>query len=189
MILAEFCKTTGHHRKSAIRLLRHPPKAVRSGVGRPRTYLASVVPALRQVWEASDRLCGKRLAPFLGELVEVLERHGELDVSAEVRAQLVAMSASTIDRLLTPDRTRGLRRPYTTRTSPGALKGLIPIRTFGEWAQVEPGSLQVDLVAHCGESTEGFYLTTLVAVDVATSWCECEVICVDSVLRLTQYPP
>src|SRR5260370_25405382 len=79
MILEEFCKTTGHHRKSAIRLLRRPPKAVRRGGGRPRVYLASVVTALRQVWEASDRLCGKRLAPFLGELVEVLERHGELD--------------------------------------------------------------------------------------------------------------
>jgi hypothetical protein len=31
----------------------------------------------------------------------------------------------------------------------------------------------VDLVAHCGESTEGFYLTTLCAVDVATGWSEC----------------
>ena len=176
VILAEFCLTTGHHRKSAIRLFRRPPKAGRTGVGRPRVYQASVGAALRQVWEASDRLCGKRLEPFLVELVEVLERHGELDISAEVRAQLVAMSASTIDRLLTPFRTRGLRRPYTTRPSAGALKALIPLRTFGEWAEVEPGSVQVDLVAHCGESTEGFYLTTLVAVDVATSWCECEVI-------------
>src|SRR5450759_1030897 len=49
-------------------------------------------------------------------------------------------------------------------------------RTFGEWAGVSPGSVQADLVAHCGESTEGFYLNTLVLVDVATSWCEFEVI-------------
>jgi hypothetical protein len=175
-ILAEFCLATGYHRKSAIRLLRHPPTAVRTGVGRPRVYLTPVVTVLRRIWETSDRLCGKRLAPFIGELVGVLERHGELSVSSEVREQLVALSASTIDRLLTPYRMRELRRPYTTRPSAGMLKALIPLRTFGEWAEVAVGSVQVDLVAHCGERTEGFYLTTLVAVDVATSWCECEVI-------------
>ena len=27
-------------------------------------------------------------------------------------------------------------------------------------------------MAHCGDSTEGFYLTTLSAVDVATGWYE-----------------
>jgi transposase InsO family protein len=50
------------------------------------------------------------------------------------------------------------------------------VRTFGEWAEVAAGSLQADLVAHCGESTLGFYLNTLVAVDVATSWTECRAV-------------
>lgn len=177
-ILDEFCKTTGHHRKSAVRLLRHPPQPSRSGAGRgrPREYGPAVVEALRQVWEASDHLCSKRLAPFVAELLPVLERHGEIALAPEVRRQLLEMSASTMDRLLKPYRLIGLRRPYTTKRSSGTLKALIPIRTFGEWTGVEPGSLQVDLVAHCGESTEGFYLHTLVAVDVVTSWCECEVI-------------
>ncbi len=175
-ILDEFCKTTGYHRKSAVRLLCEPPMAVRTGLGRPQEYGPAVVGALRQVWEASDRLCSKRLAPFVEELVPVLERHGELVVASEVRAQLLEMSASTMDRLLKPYRLLGLRRPYTTRKSPGALKALIPIRTFGDWAGVKPGAVQIDLVAHCGESTEGFYLNTLVSVDVATSWCECEAI-------------
>ena len=31
----------------------------------------------------------------------------------------------------------------------------------------------MDLVAHLGDSTEGFYLDTLSAVDVATGWVEC----------------
>jgi hypothetical protein len=175
-ILDEFCKTTGHHRKSAVRLLCKPPKPTRAGLGRPREYGLPAVEALRQVWEASDHLCSKRLAPFVGELVSVLERHGELDLAPEVRTQLLEMSASTIDRLLKPYRTLGLRRPYTTKRAPGVLKALIPIRTFGEWAGVKPGSVQVDLVAHCGESTADFYLNTLVGVDVATSWCECEAI-------------
>ena len=62
VILDEFCKTTGHHRKSAVRLLGSPPKPTRTGLGRPREYGPAVVEALRQVWEASDRLCSKRLA-------------------------------------------------------------------------------------------------------------------------------
>lgn len=176
VILDEFCKTTGYHRKSAIRLLCKPPELGRTGKGRPREYGLAVVGALRQIWEIGDRLCSKRLEPFISELVAVLERHGEIELVPEVKEQLLGMSASTMDRLLKPYRSMGLRRPYTTRRSPTALKAQIPIRTFGEWSGVKPGSVQMDLVVHCGESTEGFYLTTLVAVDVATSWSEFEVV-------------
>ena len=79
------------------------------------------------------------------------------------------MSASTIDRLLRPYKTGGLRQPWTSRTTSGSqLKATIPIRTFGERGDPPPGFLEVDLVAHCGESTEGFYLNTLTGVDIAT---------------------
>ena len=178
VMLDEFCKTTGHHRKAAVRLLRHPPpiKPPGKGIGRPKEYGREVVEALRQVWEAGDHLCGKRLQPFIGELVEALERHAELSLEPAVRAKLLRMSAATMDRLLGPYRGVGLRRPYTTRKSPGPLKAQIPLRTFGEWSGVGPGSLQLDLVAHCGESVEQFYLHTLVGVDVATGWCEFEVV-------------
>jgi hypothetical protein len=74
------------------------------------------------------------------------------------------MSTATIDRLLKPYRQRGLRRPFsTTKPGPSAegLKAAIPIRTFADWDDKRPGFLEVDLVAHCGESTEGFYLNTL----------------------------
>ena len=176
VILDEFCKTTGWHRKSAVRLVCHPPRVVRTGLGRPRQYGLAVVAALRRVWEVSDRLCSKRLAPFIGELVTAMERQGEIDLAPELREQLLGMSAATMDRLLRPYRSLGLRRPYTQRRSPTALKTLIPVRTFGEWAGVAPGSMQFDLVAHCGQSTADFYLNTLVGVDVATSWSEYEVV-------------
>jgi hypothetical protein len=52
------------------------------------------------------------------------------------------------------------------------LKNTIPVKTFSEWSETKPGFLEVDLVAHCGDSVEGFYLTTLSAVDVATGWYE-----------------
>jgi len=63
---------------------------------------------------------------------------------------------------------------YYVPTKPGSLlKSSIPIRTFADWQEDRPGFLEVDLVSHCGESTEGFYLTTLCAVDVASGWSEC----------------
>ena len=117
--------------------------------------------ALAVVWEASDRLCGKRLAPFMAEFTDRLVEHGELTVSNEVREQLRSVSASTIDRLLSRYKDSGLRRPFST-TKPGSLlKASIPIRTFAEWEESGPGFIEVDLVAHCGDTTEGFYLKTL----------------------------
>jgi len=173
-ILDEFIQVTGYHRKAVIRLL-HRDGLQRQGKrrGRRRHYGHEVVDALRKVWEASDRLCSKRLKPFLGELVRVMQKHGELAVNARVEAELCRMSPSTIDRLLRPWRRLGGRRPLST-TRPGSLlKSSIPIRTFADWEENRPGFLEVDLVAHCGESTEGFYLTTLCAVDVASAWSEC----------------
>ena len=173
-ILDEFVQVTGYHRKAAIRLLR------RGGADQPakrrgcrRRYGDEAVEVLRQVWETSDRLCSKRLQPFIGELVRVMRRHGELAVNARVEDQLSRMSASTIDRRLRPWRRLGGRRPLSTTKSGSLVKNSIPIRTFADWSEERPGFLEVDLVAHCGESTEGFYLTTLCAVDVATGWSEC----------------
>jgi len=96
-----------------------------------------------------------------------------MTMSAEIEAQLCRMSPSTIDRLLHPWRRLGGRRPFTT-TKPGSLlKSSIPIRTFADWQENRPGFLEVDLVPHCGDNTEGFYLTTLSTVDVASGWSEC----------------
>ena len=94
-------------------------------------------------------------------------------MTTEIEAQLCRMSLSTIDRLLHPWRRLGGRRPFTT-TKPGSLlKSSIPIRTFADWQEDYPGFLEVDLVPHCGDSAEGFYLTILSTGDVASGWSEC----------------
>lgn len=174
-ILDEVCRVTGYHRKAAVRLLGRsaaPRPAPRRG--RPRRYSPEVLGPLRVAWEAADRPCGKRLAPFLKELIAALERHGELVVDPRTRARVVGLSAATIDRLLGPLKREGRRRPVTQSASADTLKALVPVRTFGEWGGVAPGSLQADLVVHCGESPAGFFLSTLLAVDVATGWTELE---------------
>ena len=172
-ILNEFVATTGMHRKAVIRLLnrRNRSPGKKRG-GRPRLYGLEVMAALKVAWEATDRLCSKRFHPFLPELVGILKRTSELNVTEKAEAQLYRMSASTIDRILRRWRGGSRRRGLST-TKPGTLlKNAIPVRTFSEWNENKPGFLEADLVAHCGDSAEGFYLTTLSTVDVATGWCE-----------------
>jgi len=171
-ILDEFVKVTGYHRKAATRLMLKIPILSSGHRGRPSQFKALVTP-LSNIWEASDRLCSKRLQPFLPEIIQVLRRNGELHIDAATEAQLIKLSASTIDRLLKPKRTVGGRKPLSA-TRPGQfLKSTIPIRTFTDWEENKPGFLEIDLVAHCGESLLGFYLNTLCGVDVASGWLEC----------------
>ena len=173
-MLDEFTQVTGLHRKAAIRLLNRlsQPRASKRR-GRPRKYSTEVTGALKAIWEAGDRLCSKRLQPFVPEMVKVLRQHNEQHIDASTEAQLCQMSPSTIDRLLRPWRQAGGRRSLSA-TRPGCLlKSAIPIRTFADWQENKPGFMETDLVAHCGESTEGFYLNTLCAVDIASGWTEC----------------
>jgi len=173
-MLGEFTQVTGLHRKAAIRLLnRVSYPRVNKQRGRPRQYGTEAQGALKMVWEASDRLCSKRLQPFIPEMVKVLRQHSELGIDASMEAQLRQMSSSTIDRLLRPYRQLGGRKGLTTTRAGSLLKSAIPIRTFADWQEGKPGFVETDLVGHCGESAEGFYLNTLCAVDVASNWTEC----------------
>ena len=173
-ILDEFVASTGYHRKWAIGLLRTgPPKPRQGRGGRPRKYSSVVVGALRVTAEASDWLCGKRLAPFLAELVPALEVERVLRLDPAVREQLLSMSAATIDRRLRPFRLQ-LRPHGRGTTKPGTLlKQQVPIQTYTPWQEQRPGFAEIDLVAHCGTSTAGHYLNTLTVTDVATGWTEC----------------
>jgi hypothetical protein len=116
--------------------------------------------------------------PFLPELPPLLERHGELALEAPVRERLLALSAATADRLLRPLRrpTGGTRPPYGWPPTAAVLPALVPVYTWGDWAGVAPRTLQADLVLHGGEVNAGFYLTTLVAVDVASGWTELQTV-------------
>jgi hypothetical protein len=173
-ILNEFIATTGYHRKSAIRVLNRDPKP--KGLKRPgrqKVYWGEVVQVLEQIWDICGRICSKRLQPFLPEIVTILERHHEVCLSPETRSLLLSMSRSTIDRCLRKARFTAPQRGLST-TKPGTkLKQAIPIRTFTPWEEEHPGFLEIDLVAHCGSSTEGAYLNTLTATDLATGWTEC----------------
>jgi len=172
-MLDEFVAITGYARKYAIQLLNHPqePKP-RSQQTRLPHYGSEVQHALLLVWKAANQICAKRLIPFLPTLVEALERHGHLHLSEECRHQLLSISATTADRLLRASRPQGPHGLSTTRAGT-LLKHQIPIRTFQDWNETQPGFLEADLVAHCGLQAEGGYLYTLTLTDIATGWTEC----------------
>jgi hypothetical protein len=172
-LLDGFVAATGYHRNYARWLLNHAEE-VQQTLRRPRPaqYGPEVQHALFLVWHAANRICAKRLIPFLPILIESLERHEHLQISEGCRRQLLAMSAATADRLLTSQ--RKLSRHGLSATRAGTLlKQQIPIRTFEEWKETRPGFLEADLVAHCGMDIGGGYLYTLTLTDVATGWTEC----------------
>jgi hypothetical protein len=173
-ILDELCALTGWNRDHARKALRGAVRPIehRPRPGRPRTYDEQILDPLRIVWAALDAPSGKRLAPFMQEAVEALERAGELRVDQGVRTRLLTVSAATIDRLLAPERKR-LQIRGRSGTKPGSLlRRQIPIRTFAEWDEARPGFLEIDLVAHDGGDPRGEFCQTLTLTDVATGWTE-----------------
>jgi len=182
-ILDEFCATTEYNRKYAARVLRKGPgkKRGKSPPGRPRPlrgqgrkpiYTNDVRKALVKIWAILDCPCGKRLVAVLPETVRVLEKHGEIELSGEVREKLGRISASTADRLLRGERKK-MELKSRSRTRPGSLlKHQIPIRTFADWDDCRVGFLEIDLVGHDGGDTSGDYCQSLDATDVASGWNE-----------------
>jgi hypothetical protein len=172
-ILTEFATVTGYHRKHAARLLRATTRPDRS---RPRPerrlYDEAVREALIVLWEASDRICGKRLRPLIPILLAAMERHDHLALDAGVRTRLETISAATIDRVLAPARARTSNRRRRVASSP-AIRRSVPIRTYADWNDPAPGFVEPDLVAHSGPMTSGAFVQTLVLTDIASGWTEC----------------
>lgn len=147
-ILDELCATTGWHRKHAVRVLRATSKPVTKPKPRKRRYGAAIEDALVALWEASDRVCGKRLKPMIPVLLPALVRHGRLTPTREERTQILSVCAATIDRMLVDAKVAaaGGRRRRVGFCS--AVRREVPIRTFNDWGDPLPGFCEVDLVAH-----------------------------------------
>ena len=139
-LLDEYCRTTGCHRKAAIRRLRTPPHPAGRSPGRPCRYPArELAPILERAWLASDQLSGKLLRPLLPVLLTALETHHGLRVAPVVRTALTTASAATLDRLLRPLRRRRPRQPGRVARTLTPLRAQVPLRTWREWTGVAPG--------------------------------------------------
>lgn len=181
-ILDEFIQLTGYTRcygsyvlrNGHGRVVRKASKKVRRRRG--RIYDDEVLVVLKKIWYICDCICGKRLAPYLGEIVSVLERHGELVLEKELREKVTKISAATVDRMLTKEKAK-FKLKGKSRTKPGTLlKSQIPIRTFADWDEKRPGFVEIDLVSHDGGNTRGDYMQTLDVTDVCTAWTETQAV-------------
>src|SRR5665648_592310 len=159
-----------HARKALREVLRL--KIVRERKARPPIYGEDVIVVLRYCWAVMGTASGKRMAPFLGDLVPVLRAFGELRIADETATAVCAMSAATIDRRLAPDRAK-LQVRGRSHTKPGSLlKDSIPMRTWADWHDAVPGFVEIDLVGHEGGVPSGEHAYTLTVTDIATGWTE-----------------
>lgn len=171
-ILDQFMTVSGYHRKHAIRLLRNEISTNytdQASSGR-RIYDEAVKEALIVLWEASDRICSKRLKAILPSLIDAMERHGHLSLDAEVRKRLFKISPATIDRLLSNIRNSSQSRRKRGRTK--KVSKQVPVRTFADYNNPNPGYLEIDFVVHAGGLMTGSFIHTLVGTDVSSGWTE-----------------
>ena len=133
-----------------------------------------------------DRVCGKRLRPLLPTLVEAMERHGRLQLAAEVRAGVLSIGAATIDRVLKEP--RGEAGAGRRRRAPpsAAVRRSVPVRTFSDRGDPAPGYFEADMVSHSGPRTRGSYVQTLVLTDTASGCTECAPLLVREQVLVTE---
>jgi hypothetical protein len=169
-ILDEFCAVCGYTRKYAIGLLQHQPRRRRKKPGPPRQYGPLVLAPLKVLWLACEQLCSKRLKVALPLWLPFYEQaHGAL--AEPVRKKLLQMSAATIDRLLKPERARYRGKGLCGTRPGGLLKHQIPIRTDNDDVD-QPGYLEADTVAHCGNSLSGDFIWSVTFTDIYSQWTE-----------------
>ena len=144
-IIDSLISAADYKRKYAISLLNkeltYYPSAKRFSPA--AKYDQSVKLALIAIWYAANRICSKRLKPFLPDFISSLERHSHLSLTQEVRAKLSNISTGTIDSLLKGERIKSGNSMTTTRSG-SLLKKQIKIRTFADWDNVAPGFFEAD---------------------------------------------
>jgi hypothetical protein len=189
MMLNEFIRLTGYNRCYACQILKKKERVLGylNIAGKRIKYIADkrkikrkkkkiydqdVLVALKEIWKICDYTCSKRLAPFLSEIIPVLEKWGEIKLDAKVREKLFQISAATIDRMLADTRKKYRIKGRST-TKPGTLlEKSISIRTFADWDEKVPGFFEVDLVSHDGGAVRGDFAQSLNFTDICTSWDE-----------------
>jgi transposase InsO family protein len=171
-LLDELVDVAGFDRKYAITLMNQAPTrkpaAGKRRSGRPRAY-QRCLSVIELAWEVLDFCCAERLHPQLLPLATALARHGEVELTREVREELERISRATLARRLAE---LPRPKPRLLRSAPHPnriLASQVQVDRY-RWNEDRPGALEVDLVEHNGGSTGGHYACTLSIVDVVSGW-------------------
>ena len=139
LLLDAFAEATGYHRRYGMWLLNHAEEvSTRPRYQRVPRYGPEVQQVLFLVWHAANRICTKRLMPYLPTWLDVLERHEAVQITPECRAQLLTMSAATADRLLRSQRMRGLRGISTRHQQAPCSNGRSPFVPISSGMNIVP---------------------------------------------------
>jgi hypothetical protein len=173
-IIDHIIDLTGYDRKYAIHQLNRDEITLerKKRVVNSLKYTSHLKEQLIKIWYASNKICSKRLAPFLSEMMEALERKNRINLTEAQRCLMKKISPSTIDRLLRSERKKLGKKGRSNTNSSSLLKHSIKIKTFNCKTDPEPGHFEADLVAHCGGNCAGQFLNTLVMTDMHSQWTE-----------------
>lgn len=176
-LLDEICANTGMHRDSASRIMRlkaEPPKKVLRTRKRAKFY-EDLTPHLAHLWKAMGRVGGRKMRAAMLDWLPFYS------CVQEAKQRLYKISASEMDRLLKPIRALWRRQTNTgTRSAKNRFKTEVPLKPLGV-PPTTTGYIEVDTVAHCGDSLSGHFFWTLTAVDLKSRWTEIRAVwCKDS---------
>jgi hypothetical protein len=131
--------------------------------------MPDVIAALKDVWDIGSESCGENLHPSINEYIDIQLREDAWKHDDLATYKLRKMSVGSVKHYVGQfTRTRrNFGGKSTTKKS--SVISMVPIRMDG-WDTAEAGVIQVDTVAHCGDSVAGDYTITTNGADVATLW-------------------
>jgi hypothetical protein len=189
-ILDAFIADTGYHRKYAISILNGEGKEkLLAAGGKPvkarvshktrrkrvykRYYDKAVEDAVIKLWKFFRQICGERLVPLIRDNIEPLSVRRRFGITQAVKAKLMTISRSTVERMLRPERKKEKLKGRSTTKRGALLKNQIPVRVFWAWDDKKPGFCEIDTVSHDGGGEiNSFYAWTLTVTDVCLGWTE-----------------
>lgn len=166
-ILNEFCEVCKYSRKYAIRILSGKVNPREKKPGPKKKYGDELVQHLIYLYESMDRVCSKKM---VAALPLWLPYYKHPDFTPKIKKQLLEVSSSTIDRLLREYK-QGPNKGISTTKPNYFIKSKIPIELLHSKVK-EPGFIEADTVAHCGNSIAGKYANTITMTDLSTGWTE-----------------
>lgn len=171
-ILDAVVEVSGLTRKGAIKRFRamqmRDPCATEKR-GRPRVYTPDVVAALKDVWDIGSEACGENLHSQIKEYIDIqirkeMWRHDDVP-TFKLRGMSLGSVKAYVGQFIRTRRNFGGK----SMTQKSSIMSMVPVRMDG-WDKAETGVVQVDTVAHCGDSIAGDFDFTTNGTDVATLW-------------------
>lgn len=171
-IVRHVCFVAGVHPKSVSRSFQRIQLRGRfeeERRGRREYYTPDVTFALKEVWDTAGEPCAENLHGVLPDYVRILTRDGVWPHCQDVTDKLLQMSVGTMKKRVAKFSRKLFITHGKNTTSPSAIHTLIPLRV-GSWSNAPAGTLQIDTIAHCGDSLAGDFIFTVNSTDVSTLW-------------------